>query len=207
MDVIVPSVNTKNILELSTKEYETQLPESPGEQSLLARGISRETQNHFRLGYVESPLTGDSSYRSRITIPYLTITGVVAIRYKASTTESRSKVLSSPGDSGRPYNVAALSGVGPIFICEGEPDTWTAWQLGMNALGFPGAEAWRSTYSRMLRFHQLRVFAHGDTAGRKFAEEVARDCAGTQIIDLPDKQDVNSLYQQDPEYFERWTIE
>jgi len=194
----------RSILERSTTEYETQLSGSDGESYLFNRGVSKETQEHFRLGFVGSPLAGDDIYRNRISIPYLTATGTVSMRYKSIEESPEKKVLSVAGDKGRPYNVAALQSVGPIFICEGEPDTWFAWQLGLNALGFPGASTWQTVYARMLRFREVYVFAQGDKAGRGFAEKIVHDVRGAQILDLPQYEDVASMYMKDKTFFEKW---
>ena len=192
MKLVVPSRSSKNLLEKATAEYQNQLPGSPGESHLLARGISQQSIEHFRLGYVNSPISGDERYKGRLSIPYLTVTGVVTMRFR-TTTDEDPKYLSVSGDPGRPFNVADLSG-SAIFLTEGEIDAITLHQMGYASLGIPGATQWNSLYCRLLRFRRTYLLADGDKAGRDFAEAVGSDIRGLTVLHMPSGEDVNSMF-------------
>lgn len=196
----------KNGLEISTAEYAGQLSGSPGEVALSDRGITKETQAAFRLGYVESPLTGDESYRGYITIPYLTVSGVVSMRYRRVAQDDGPKYLSTHGEQARPYNVGSLnSEVGPYFITEGEMDAIIGAQSGLLTVGFPGAQSWRAVFGRLFRFRTVFVLADGDDAGRMFADTVRKSIEGAKVIEMHPGGDVNSMYLEHGEqYLREW---
>ena len=195
----VPSKSSKELSEEHTAEYQRQLPGSLGESTLLARGLTNETIEHFRLGYVSSPISGHEMFQGRIAIPYQTVSGIVAMRFKR-VGEDGPKMLVPVGDQGRPYNVSALSKSGPLFVVEGEPDTWIGWQCGMLTLGFPGAKSWKKLYRRILMHWNVTILADGDEAGQQFAQQVAKDIHGaamrTKIISFPDGEDLGSMFLQ-----------
>jgi DNA primase len=193
----VPSRSSKELLETNTAEYQRQLKGSPGESTLLARGLTPQTIQNFRLGYVDSPISGDEMYKNRITIPYQTVSGIVSMRFKLVDGDGP-KMLVHPGEQGRPYNVGALSGSGPLFIVEGEPDVWIGWQCGLLTLGFPGAKTWKKIYRRILMHWDVTILADGDEPGLELAEEIAKDIRGVakrqKIISFPKGEDLNSMF-------------
>ena len=119
-----------------------------------------------------------------------------------TTTDEDPKYLSVSGDSGRPFNVADLSG-SVIFLTEGEIDAITLHQMGYSALGIPGATQWNGLYCRLLRFRRVFLLADGDKAGRDFAEAVGSDIRGLTVLHMPSGEDVNSMYvAKGSKYFE-----
>jgi len=203
---LVPPHSTKNLLERATEVYRSQLPGSPGEFHLSGRGITIETMQKFRLGYVADPLLGDEYYIGRISIPYLTASGVVSVRYRTAA-EAKPKYLSSPGDVGRPFNVLALGSNNKVYVTEGEMDAITLDQMGLTAIGIPGATQWQRVYGRILRFRTVVVLADGDQAGRDFADAISRDIR-VKVIHMPDGEDVNSVYcSMGEEKFLEWITE
>jgi len=191
---IVPTSEHKNYLEEVTREGQKSLAGSVAEEYLKTRGLTSSTMDYFRLGYcVGGEMDG------RITMPYITTTGVVAIRYKAIPTAAGMpgpKVLSA-GDSGtRPYNVMSTIGSSDaIYITEGEPDTWTAHEIGLAALGIPGASGWKSLYRSLLRYRRVIVLVQNDDegAGRDMAGRIASDLACRRVL-MPTGHDLNSFY-------------
>jgi DNA primase len=159
----------------------------------------QETIENFQLGYVDSPISGDEMYKGRLAIPYLTISGTVSMRFKRVVPDSSPKMLALPGDIGRPYNVGALYSSGQLYIVEGEPDVWTAWQLGLHAIGFPGVKSWKRVYRRIFRHWNITVLADGDEPGIEFARKVATDLSGAaqrcKIIAFPDGEDLGSMHE------------
>lgn len=192
------------LLEAATEEYRSQLPGSPGESSLLSRGITKEVMEAFRLGYVEIPLNEEHKrYQDYLAIPYLTRAGPVGMRFKRIATTPGPKALAIKGLPGLPYNVGSLSRSGPLFVCEGEPDTWAATVCGLNAIGIPGAESWKPLWRRLFRDHpEVKILEQGDTKipeGKKHTAAVdlttAIRTSGVFCSVTPFKpgEDVNSL--------------
>lgn len=203
----MPSRSTKITLEKATQEYQSQLTGSPGASHLLVRGITNETIERFRLGYVEVPLLGDERFVGRISIPYLTVSGVVQLRYRTTLEGWKPKYDQYKGEGTRPFNVSTIGSQETIYIVEGEIDAITLDQAGYSAIGIPGATNWSKVYRRILRHHSCVVLADGDKAGREFADRVSQDVRCKTIV-FPDDEDVNSLYAKHPDYLmELITIE
>jgi DNA primase len=108
------------------------------------------------------------------------------------------------GSDTKMYNVLDIEKAGDyIGICEGEIDTITMSSLvGIQCVGVPGANSWKKHYTRLLAdFERVFVFADGDQPGKEFATSLARELPIT-IIQLPDGQDVNSMFvQEGSQYF------
>ena len=101
------------------------------------------------------------------------------------------------------YNVLDVERAGDyIGVCEGEIDTLTLSGLvGIPCVGVPGANSWKKHYTRLLAdFERVFIFADGDQPGKEFASSLARELPVT-IIQLPDGQDVNSIFVQDGSYY------
>lgn len=156
---------------------------------------------HFRIGYVSSPIFGDEQYTGRLTIPYQTVSGITSVRYRRLD-DNKPKYLSRNGDIGRPFNVRALEEIeGPIFVTEGEFDCVAATQCGLNAIGFPGAQSWRPVFGRLLRFRHVVILCDGDDAGGKFGEVIIRDVPQATLVGMPAGTDVNGcLIKEGPEW-------
>lgn len=175
---------------------------------LKARGITKETVERFRLGLVHDPLpdAGHDFMMSRLSIPYITITGIVQIRFRAvpydgipGNPEPSPKMLSEPGAKTTLYNVSALHpDNSTIYICEGEADTWTAHQAGLPAIGVPGARAWRNVFAKALKFRKAVILADNDDHGEglEFAQKVQSDLSGARIVLMEKGMDVNSFVQE-----------
>lgn len=148
------------------------------------------------LGVVEEPLPGHEAYRGRLAIPYLTPTGVVDIRFRAMGHEEP-KYMGLPGTHTRMYNVVALQQANNfIAVCEGEIDAITLhYKCGIPAIGVPGANSWKKHYTRMLAdFDTVYVFADGDQPGSDFAKSLAKELNTVVALQMPDGEDVNSMY-------------
>lgn len=216
----VPSRSLKLSLEEATSEYQNQLFESPGASLLLERGIDHKTIEHFRLGYVSNPLSGDEDYKGYLSIPYITVSGVVALRFKRVGNYGP-KVLSRSLAVSRPYNVGALKKSVPIFLAEGEPDTWAAFQCGLYVVGIPGVETWNEdtgpVWARMFRFCSrveggpgLYILQQGDTkilredktAAQMMSDRIRANISA-EVIEFPDGYDVDSMRQEFGEQYVR----
>ena len=184
----------RSLLERRTAAYQASL--GLARDYLEGRGFSEGTARSSRLGVVADPLPGDERYLGRLSIPYLTRSGVVSIRFRSLEEGVQAKYLGDPGVESRLYNVEGLFHPEPfVAVAEGELDALTLSQLGIPAVGVPGATNWKPHYSRIFEDYQrVYVFADGDSAGRKFGERVAESVDGVTVIDMPDGMDVGSVY-------------
>jgi DNA primase len=197
---LVPSEDTKKLLERSTQKYQDRLTKEPGVLAYLVeeRGLSQEAIAHFRLGYTgEDPDVGDPPHR--ISFPYVTPGGVVQIRFRAREPEPQShKYLGTEGMGTRPYNTDALRlPVQTVYLCEGEMDTISCWVAGLPAVGIPGAKAWKKNYWRLFRYRRVILLGDGDDPGRQFAHDISRELEDkyidTAIVDMEPGVDINKL--------------
>jgi DNA primase len=178
---------------------------------LKARGITKETATYFRLGLVEEPLLefGHDFMQGRLSIPYVTPTGIVQIRFRAipfdgipGNPEPSPKILGESGATTTIYNVLDLANTeDTICVCEGELDTITAHQAGFKAIGIPGANAWQPIFGKILRFRKVIVLADNDDHGEglKFAKTVQNDVRGARIVLMESGHDVNSFVMAEGE--------
>ena len=82
-----------------------------------------------------------------------------------------------------------------IAITEGEMDAITLHQVGVPAVGIPGANAWKPHYRAVLEdFPNVYVVGDGDRAGREFITTVLGDIPDATPITPPEGTDVNSLF-------------
>lgn len=205
MTITLPSNDTKKLLEASTEHYQDVLSTSElGLTYLKMRGLTNETIHSFRLGLVENPLpeSGHDFMMGRISIPYITQTGVVQIRFRAvpftglpGDPEPSPKMKGEPGIHTTIYNAVQLvQDTEIVCVCEGEFDTISAVQAGLPAIGIPGAQSWQAVYARALRYRKVIILADNDDHGEgmKFAEKVQSDVRGARIKRMPEGMDVNN---------------
>ena len=115
------SKSQRELLDLASQKYAENLEQVM--PYLSQRGITEQTARMFRLGFVNEPEIGHEPYRDKLSIPYLTPTGVVDIRF-CSLNGDGPKYLSRPGASTHIYNIAALFQESELLVvCEGEIDT------------------------------------------------------------------------------------
>lgn len=156
-----------------------------------------EVAERARLGVVLDPLTGHEQYTNRLSIPYLTKSGVVDLRFRALGNEEP-RYMGLTGGTTHLYNVGAFFRASSyICICEGEIDTITLdFVVGIPAVGVPGVNNWKKHYTRLLLdFEKVFLFADGDNAGSEFAKSLARELPNLITIQAPEGEDVNSLYK------------
>ena len=171
---------------------------------LTSRGITLVDAHTAHLGLVVEPLPGHEQFTGRLAIPYMTPAGVVDIRFRSINGEEP-KYMGMSGSETRLYNVRAISQATDfIAVCEGEIDAITLTQkCGIPAIGVPGANSWKRHYSKLLQdFERIYVFADGDQPGSDFGKKLAREVQGVIVINMPDGEDVNSIFnKQGTEFF------
>lgn len=192
----------KELLGQATQKYAANIYQA--EAYLRSRGITMEAARLARLGVVAEPEVGHEAFAGRLSIPYITKSGVVDIRFRSLNPAVEPKYMGMTGSDTKMYNVLDIEKAGDyIGICEGEIDTITMSSLvGIPCVGVPGANSWKKHYTRLLAdFERVFVFADGDQPGKEFATSLARELPIT-IIQLPDGQDVNSMFvQEGSQYF------
>ena len=183
-------------LEKATAHYQANI--GMAEEYLASRGIPLATANMFRLGVVTEPLTGHENYIGRLAIPYITKTGVIDIRFRLMHQSEAPKYLGLPGANTHLYNVtAAATHSKHIAVCEGEIDTITLSHMGIPAVGVPGVSNWKKHYARILQdFEVTYVFADGDQPGQEFAKKLASTLRNVVVVNMPEGEDVNSVYSK-----------
>ena len=163
---------------------------------LKQRGIPIEVARLARLGVVAEPEVGHEQYQGRLSIPYVTKTGVVDLRFRSLNPAVEPKYMGLTGADTKMYNVLDIERASDfIGVCEGELDTLTMSAcVGIPCVGVPGANSWKKHYTRLLAdFERVFIFADGDQSGREFANSLARELP-TTVVQFPDGEDVNSFY-------------
>jgi len=184
----------KELLGQASKKYNQNIYQA--EDYLRSRGITMEVARLARLGVVVEPEVGHEIYQGRLSIPYVTKSGVVDLRFRSLNPAVEPKYMGLTGADTRMYNVLDIERAGDyIGICEGELDTLTLSAcVGIPCVGVPGANSWKKHYSRLLAdFERVYVFADGDQPGKEFATSLSRELPVT-IVNFPDGEDVNSYY-------------
>jgi DNA primase len=192
----------KELLGKATKKYGENIYQA--EAYLKNRGIPMEVARLAQYGVVEEPEVGHEAFKGRLSIPYITKSGVVDLRFRSLHPAVEPKYMGLTGAETRMYNVLDIEKATDfIGVCEGELDTITmSGCIGIPCVGVPGANSWKKHYTRLLAdFERVFVFADGDQPGTEFARSLARELPVT-IVQLPDGQDVNSMFvQEGSDYF------
>ena len=188
------SSSQKELLGRAAAKYAANIYQA--EDYLASRGITREAARLARFGVVEEPEIGHEAFQGRLSIPYITKTGVVDLRFRSLNPAVEPKYMGMTGVETKMYNVLDIDRAGDwIGVCEGELDTITlSVCVGIPCVGVPGANSWKKHYTRLLAdFERVFVFADGDQAGTEFARSLARELPVT-IVQFSDGDDVNSTY-------------
>lgn len=178
---------------------------------LVSRGITQETAIEFRLGYVADPFPAHRLWEGRICLPYSAADGSVS-NIKARCVEAHDcsdlkhpKYMGESNIDPALYNVTALlSNDEVLYVTEGEMDCIILHQMGLAAVGYAGTNSWRTVFNRAIGpdWDRIVVVADGDTPGREAAKRVAKELSA-EVLDLPDGEDVGSLYVRHGEQFLR----
>ena len=188
------NLSQKELLGKAAAKYAANIFQA--EDYLASRGITREAARLARFGVVEEPEVGHEAFVGRLSIPYITKTGVVDLRFRSLNPAVEPKYMGMTGVETKMYNVLDIDRAGDwIGVCEGELDTITlSVCVGIPCIGVPGANSWKKHYTRLLAdFERVFVFADGDQPGKEFAASLSRELPVT-IVQMPDGEDVNSCY-------------
>lgn len=198
------SSSSRALLEKATAQYQDAM--STKELSYLTeRGLTPYAIEAARLGVVTSPIPGHEFADGRLAIPYLTRTGVVAMRFRCLAHTSCASVgcpkyLGLPGIESHVYNTRALWDAGyEIGVCEGELDALAmTYTVGMPAVGLPGVTSWKPHMARLFQgFERVWVFGDGDEPGREFAKHLVSELPNAVSVPVPSGEDVSSWVVHD----------
>lgn len=173
---------------------------------LEGRGITEQVADTFLLGSVVDPAVGHDQYRGMLSIPYLTPTGVVGMKFRQLDDTARPKYLGLEGMESRMFNVNALHNhADRIAVCEGELDTIILDAVvGVPAVGVAGVGNWKKHHRAVLEgYAKIFVFADNDqkddgsNPGHELAKRIIRDLPQAVLVGLPRGKDVNQTFLDD----------
>jgi DNA primase len=187
------SSSQRQFLLQATQRYASKI--ELAQEYLSNRSLSVEEASIFHLGVVDDPLPGHEAYRGRLSIPYITPSGVVDIRFRGINNEDP-KYMGLVGAKTTMFNTQACF-VADKYICvtEGEFDCiMMSVKTVHPTIGIPGANNWKSHYAKILDdFEIVIVLADGDAAGLEFGKKISRELGNVNIISMPEGEDVNSI--------------
>lgn len=200
------SESRKTSLGVAADKFHSNLDEASWAY-LSARGITEDMVEAYNLGLVSASSGAKyEPYVGRLSIPFTTPTGVVAIRYRCledhdckvvdEQTGWHKKYLQGKGEGDRLFNVSALHERHPaIAIVEGEIDTMFVDTFVLPAVGLTGVSKWKPYHLRLFEDHD-RVFivGDGDKAGREMVDRLVELLPNGQGVVFPKDYDVNSYY-------------
>lgn len=167
---------------------------------LQGRGLDERVADSCLLGVVAEPRPEHRYAAGRLSIPYITPSGVVNIKFRCITCsdkcEGHPKYFGVTGEDDRLYNVQALHDAEDvIFVTEGEIDAISASISGFPAVGVSGANKWAEHYTKLFEdFSEIVVLADGDKAGEDFARRVLHEVGDSRVIYMPEDADVNKVF-------------
>lgn len=131
------------------------------------RGLTPETLAKFQLGLIPDGDQEFGDHAGWIAIPYLTPTGFVDMRFRNPDPGGKPKYKSLPGAGLRMFNPSAiLAAHDTLVVAEGEMDTMILSQIGLHAIGVPGASAWSKPFELAIHgFEHIIICEDGDDSG------------------------------------------
>ena len=169
---------------------------------LQGRGISPKVASLFLLGSVVDPSVGHEHAVGMLSIPYITPSGVVGIKFRRLD-NGTPKYLWPTGQKIGLFNVQDLhKSSDTIAICEGEIDTIVlSGCVGIPAVGVAGVSQWKAHFPKLFEpYTKILIFADNDikedgrNPGQELAKRIKEDLPSAIIVGLPGNQDVNDLY-------------
>ena len=195
---VVPSLRLKNFRHEAVNRYASQVDQAL--PYLLGRGLTEESVRRWKIGYVADPLGGHEIYEGRISIPYWSAGGYLAINFRClhefkCKSEHHDKYKFEQGGYRRLFNVRVLEkGLDKIYVTEGELDAITATEAGLPAIGIPMAGAWEPHWDAAFSGpSQVVSIVDADDAGRELVRRL-RSKIGHKLtaVRLPSGADVSS---------------
>lgn len=195
----------RKALEDATRTYEAQLTEEALSYLLDVRGLDDATVTSARLGFVAEPEAGHERFVGMLSLPYVTPSGVVAIKFRRLD-DGKPKYDAPAGQKPRLYNVRDLGSRSPdIAICEGELDALVlSGMVGIPAVGLPGTATWADHHPRCFAdFERVLIVCDNDdkedgsNPGQAFAARIAKTLPQAAVRQPPPGLDVNEWFLQE----------
>lgn len=178
-------------------EYAGALLGTPALEWLIARGLTERTVFGAQIGYVAEPLVSEHDrFRGCLAIPYHDARYKVR-QFRFRRLEGEPKYDAPTGSSGHLYRVRN-STAPVVYVAEGEFDTLVLEQLGFDAVGVPGAQAFKKEWVYLLEgCDEVVTVFDGDDAGAEGARRI-RDLLAKQVrvrsVALPPGKDVTDCF-------------
>ena len=162
------------------------------------RGLSHGTVSRFGLGYTSTwGDTANGDYRQCLVIPYEDGLGNLRMLKYRPLRESKDKYLS--GGKHHLFAVRALDN-DTVVVTEGEIDAMILWQIGLKAVGIPGAQSFKPQWRHLFRPPHVRrtiICLDPDVAGMTAVRKVydlLSDVTDVEVVTLPEGMDVNDTF-------------
>ena len=176
-------------------------PEDAAEVYLGSRGISPATVMEYGVGY--------DPHEQAITFPYYDAWGrQTSARWRKLHPNAVPKYMGSRGVRAGLYNVVDVDEPW-VYLTEGEIDCLTLKQLGLAAVGVPGAGAFREAWRWLFVDRKVRIvfdadsvkyrvggeaYRPGQDGGARVLRAISTVAAFVEVVHLPEGEDVNSLH-------------
>lgn len=188
------SLSQRSSLESVVQTCVRNLPSSPAAEYLKGRGFDRATADRHRLGYMQDAHPGFETGHGRLVIPNICAAGhVVGVKFRALDDETEPKYTGPPMPS-RLFNLAALNTPSTLIVLtEGELDAVSLTQLGLPAVGIPGAKAWKPHHYRVFESYERVVLVQDDDqAGNDLAKKLLSTDLPVTVVRPAGVKDVNA---------------
>lgn len=195
------SKEQRRYLERATLQYADNLDVAAG--WLEDRGLELEFARSKGLGVVdENFLPGHENMVGYLCIPYLTDRGPVNLAFRCMQDHNckeqphHSKYLKRKGSPANLYGVQAADWAEEwIVVTEGEIDALIWQQIGVPAIGIPGAENWKEHWVNVFEdFSRVYLAEDGDDAGKDLWIRMSENLTNVIRMRMPDGEDSNSMF-------------
>jgi twinkle protein len=190
------------LLEETTLKYAEHVGDA--EEFLASRGIGMDLARSVALGVVTDPPGQHYHMRGRLSIPYLTDAGPVAIvarciekhNCKEVGDPDHGKMAKPNKQPNRLYGVQTAAWADDwIVVTEGEIDALTWHQMGVPAISIPGAKNWKPHYKNVFEdFSRVYLAIDGDDAGKRLWNTVKGELTHVIPMWFPAGEDSNSMF-------------
>lgn len=199
------SKEQRQYLERATLAYADNLDDAAG--WLEGRGLGLEFARSRGLGVVREPIPGHENMVGRLAIPYLTDVGPVNMNFRCIQDHNckeipkHSKYMKRKGSSTNLYGVQSADWAEEwIVVTEGEIDALVWHQIGVPAMGVPGAENWQDHWVNVLEdFSRVYLAEDGDDAGKDLWIAMSENLTNVIRMKMPDGEDTNSMFLKEGE--------